>query len=234
MACSRLGGAGATRPSLPGVSVQLAGPSSWVFAESFDEALVLALFLRDALALPVAPATEVPPPLLGDPVPDRSPALRADAASAAVLWSRWWTALVHSAAERRAGQERPWSADDPMTTVARSDAGEAGSWDALRQAALLCAAEGSRWADQAKRSRAGGGRESAFPSGLVRGVAEDVAFDRDVDPGRVKAAVVVLPVSGSWWLPAAPGLALCSQAVPLDLRLAHLVLRTAFESGLQT
>ena len=209
--------------------MQLAGPSSWVFTESFDEALVLALFLRDALALPVPPDRSVPPPLAGDPVPDRSPALRADPAVAAGLWARWWASLVHSAGERLAGHERPWSADDPMTAARRSDAGEAGSWDALRQAALLCAAEGSRWADAAERAARG---RSAFPHDLVRGVAEDVAFDRGVDPGRVRASVVVLPVAGDWWLAPAPGLALCSAAVPRDVRRAHLVVRTAFESGL--
>jgi hypothetical protein len=64
-------------------------------------------------------------------------------------------------------------------------------------------------------------------------VAEDVAFDRSVDLGDVRASAVVLDVEGSWWHLLAPGAVACSLAATAEPETAQLVLRRAFESGLR-
>jgi hypothetical protein len=44
-----------------------------------------------------------------------------------------------------------------------------------------------------------------FSYRLVRQVAEDVAFDRSVNVGDMRASAIVLEVEGSWWHLLAPG-----------------------------
>ena len=78
-------------------------------------------------------------------------------------------------------------------------------------------------------------RRGSVPYPVVREVAEDLAFDRGVDPGRVRATVVLLDAeddAGAWWREVAPGVALCSFDAALHPVTARVVLRRAFAARL--
>ncbi|MGY1843009.1 hypothetical protein [Modestobacter sp. SYSU DS0875] len=103
---------------------------------------------------------------------------------------------------------------------------------ALQRAAVDTFPHAHRWVNQLRLEQRDE-REGSFPYRLVRQVAEDVAFDRRVDPGAVRASAVVLEVEGNWWHLLAPGAVGCSRAAAADPTTAELVLRRAFESGLR-
>jgi len=92
--------------------------------------------------------------------------------------------------------------------------------------------EAHRWVGR-RRLGPRGEREALFPYRLVGQVAEDIAFDRSVDVGDVRASALVLDVEGSWWHLLAPGIVVCSMAAAAEPDVAQLVLRQAFESGLR-
>lgn len=220
--------------------MQVAGTTSWRFAESARDAVPhVALFVRDALALPVAPGPAVPPPLAGT-VPDRHGLLSSDERDeAGRQWTDWWTALLGVEVHRqeppdpdhpaswqvqRARHDRAGSPPDPAALADRP---------ALRRAVVATSPEAHRWVDRLWDVEDRDGRGGCFPYRLVRQVAEDVAFDRRVDVGAVRASAVVLEVEGSWWHLPAPGAVVCSREATAEPRTAHLVLRQAFESGLR-
>ena len=211
-----------------------AGRSSWRFAESARSHLPhVAVFVRDAVGLPVAPGPGVPPPLVGG-VPDHHDVLPAeDRQVAGRQWAGWWADVVDLEVQRRAapdpgrgaraGRERAGAPPDFAALADRP---------ALHHAVVEVFPEAHRWV-----SRLTPGvpdeRHGCFPYRLVRQVAEDVASARSVDVGDVRAAALVLDVDGRWWHLLAPGTVTCSRAAAADPVLAELVLRRAFESGLR-
>lgn len=219
--------------------MQLAGTTSWRFAESARDSLPhVALFTRDALGLAVLPGPAVPPPLAGT-VPDRRALLSdRERREAGRHWTGWWAALLDAEVQRQ--EERP-DPGHPVSWAVRARREEVGSppdfaaladRPALRRAVVETFPEALRWVDRLDAgSRAE--RAGSFPYGLVRQVAEDVAFDRQVDVGAVRASAVVLEVEGIWWHLLAPGAVVCSAGATADPHTAHLVLRRAFESGLR-
>ena len=200
----------------------------------------VALFVRDALGLSVAPGPAVPPPLAGA-VPDRrgllSPGERHEAGR---QWTDWWTALLGVEVHRQ--EESPDPGHPASWQVLRAGRDRAGSppdfaaladRPALRRAVVDTFPEAHRWADRMRGVGDRDERGGCFPYRLVRQVAEDVAFDRGVDVGAVRASAVVLEVEGSWWHLPAPGAVVCSRGATAEPRTAHLVLRQVFESGLR-
>lgn len=74
-------------------------------------------------------------------------------------------------------------------------------------------------------------RRGFVPWAVTRGVAEDVIFDRGVDPDRVRATVLLVDVeddAGTWWREVAPGAVLCSFDAALHPTTARAMLRHAF------
>ncbi len=221
--------------------MQFVGSTSWRFAESArDEMPHVALFVRDALGLPVSPAPAVPPPLTGS-VPDRRGLLSAEEREeAGRQWPGWWAALLGFEVRL---QEEPPDPDHPASWAALwaqrdrigspPDSAALVDRPALRRAVVETSSEAHRWAGRLPDVEHRGEQGGCFPYRLVRQVAEDVAFDRRVDVGAVRASAVVLEVEGSWWHLLAPGAVVCSRAVTAEPRTAHLVLRQAFESGLR-
>jgi hypothetical protein len=219
--------------------VQLAGSASWRFAESArDELPHVALFIRDAVGLPVPPGPLVPPPLAGD-VPDHRGLLsEQDRQEAGLQWVDWWATVIGSAVEaRQAGPDPDRDTMWQALAARRERAGSPPDFAALADRPALHRVvaetfpEAHRWVSQLGFEH----REEphgCFAYRLVRQVAEDVAFDRSVNVGDMRASAIVLEVEGSWWHLLAPGTVLCSKAAAAEPSTAQLVLRSAFESGL--
>ena len=188
--------------------MRIAGRTSWRFAESVrDDLPHVALYVRDALGLAVAPDPAVPPRLVG-PVRDSQDLLpeqeRQEAASG---WAGWWAAVVDAQADRpeaagsglpdlrelQARRERVGSPPDFAALVDRP---------ALRPAVVEAFPAAHRWVGR-RRLSSPLERTGCFPYRLVRQVAEQVAADRSVDVGDVRAGAVVLDVEGTCWAPAA-------------------------------
>ena len=72
--------------------------------------------------------------------------------------------------------------------------------------------EAHDWVGQRRLDFPGEQPERCFLYRLIRQTAEDVAFDRSVVVGDVRARAVVLDVEGGWWHLLAPGIVLCSMA----------------------
>ena len=214
--------------------MELAGSTSWRFAESAGDHLPhVALFVRDATGLPVPPGPAVPPRLTGA-VPDHHDLLsQPEREDAGRQWVGWWSDVL--------GVDRQEAADRELHAFPRGAYERAGAppdfaaladRPALRRAVVATFPDAHRWVGRRRRS-AGAERQGSFTYGLVRQVAEDVAFDRSVDIGRVRAGAVVLHVEGVWWHLLVPGTVVCSTAATEDPVAAQQVLRQAFESGLR-
>ena len=224
------------RPHRKGYVVDLAGTTSWRFAESArDDLLHVALFVRDAVGLPVVSGPAVPPRLAGM-VPDRRDLLREEELrDAGRQWAGWWAAVLGLEVH----PQEPPGADTLRALGARRErVGSPPDFAALTERPALHRAvvetwrEAHDWVGQRRLDYSGEQGQGCFPYLLVRQVAEDVAFDRSVDVGKVQARAVVLDVDGSWWHLLAPGTVVCSGAAAAEPETAQLVLRQAFESGL--
>lgn len=212
--------------------MDVVGAPSWRFEESArDDLLHLALFVRDAVGIPVAPGPAAPPRLAGS-VPDHRDLLGEDERQAAGRqWDSWWTDVLgvqgqsHEALDAdavRAQGLRRERVGCPPDFAALADR------PALHRAVADCWPQARHWlARRSDRSR------GCFDDRLVRQIAEDVAFDHSVDVGAVRGRAVVLDVEGSWWHVLSPGAVVCSTAATADHETAQLVLRRAFESGLR-
>jgi hypothetical protein len=216
--------------------MKVAGSASWSMSETVPEPLHVALYVRDALRLPVPPEDGVPP--LADPVPDRRAVLPdAGRLEAAQQWGSWWEALVGAEVRRAdpepAGALEVWAREyvaDLERAGAAPDHLALADRPALRTAAVALSTEAHRWASSV--TEAVERREAGFPWELVKDEAEAVASEHGVDVGAVRGTVLVLAVSGLWWREVEPGHVLCSQGVRADRSAARAVLRRAFASRL--
>lgn len=212
--------------------MQFAGVRSWRLATSGSDLLTHALFVRQSAALIVdQPAA----PLIG-PVPDREAVLTAEQRrDAAHQWLLWWQRLLaHESAVQRGDDDADL---DPRTRMrARIAAREAVSdppdYTALADSAELRLAARRTFQDYRAWTRVAPRIEPKLDCQLVRQTVADVAFDKGVEENSLSAAVVVLPIAGRWWQRALPGMVLASTAVETDTRLAQVVLREAFVSGI--
>jgi len=77
-----------------GIAMFRRGKSSWRFSTDANGLLHAALFVRDALDLPVTSEPAIPPPLDGD-IPELRDRISAGARiDAAAAWPAWWDTLV--------------------------------------------------------------------------------------------------------------------------------------------
>lgn len=220
--------------------MEFTGTTSWRFAESGrDEMSHVALFIRDALGLPVPPGPAMPPPLFGT-FPDHRGLLSTEQRQeAGHQWTDWWATVLGVHVQLQAESADPGMSAVRETLRARNE--QAGSppdfaaladRPALQQAAVDAFPYAHRWVGQLRLEQRDE-REGNFRYRLVRQVAEDVAFDRRVDLGAVRASAAVLEVEGIWWHLVAPGAVVCSQLAAADPTTAELILRQAFESSLR-
>ena len=220
--------------------MQVAGSSSWRFTEDHSELLHIALFIRDAMALPVPQAPDIPPPLTSPP--PGWPGRGADPAAAAVQWAAWWRRLGAGEAEeaRAAGRLGGGEADQQAWADAAFAQHEelfdppdftslAGSPE-LRSLVRELSEAAIDWAGRAGPTRPPGGAGFGWP--LVRAVAEDVAAREGVPLAAVHGTVQVLGVDGVWSCLAEPGFALCSARLAASSDRARALLRAVFTSGL--
>jgi hypothetical protein len=204
--------------------VEVAESPSWRFAESVEQQLLLALWVRDALRLEIRHG----PPRLASKVPDRREHLQG---SASDQWLQWWRTLVEEAVLRNDGRanahRRPREqpvADGPLGLVEGPD---------LRETLAALLPEGLAGANLLQRAATLPAGRPAFAWQVVREVAEDVAFDHAVELDRVRGVALVLPVEGLWWQLAGPGAVLCSAAATADPLTGRVALSAAFESELE-
>ena len=211
--------------------MQVAGSPSWRFEESDGQLLALALAVRDTCGLPVPGGPGVPPRLVAPPTSaaDLAPGQRREAAR---QWAVWWADLVDLTA-RRLAPDRTAAPGGPDWPAELAAAGAPPDFTGLAdRPELRSAARATPDVLRAAPDRPGG-PHGTFAWELVRQVAEDVAFDRSVAADRVTGAAVVLDVEGPWWHEIGTGTLLCSRAAAEDPRVAHQVVRRAFESGLR-
>ncbi len=217
--------------------MQLQGVGSWRFAESVDEMLHVALYIRDAAGLDVAAGPTVPPALAGQ-VPDRRDVLdEEERRQASKQWSGWWTDLLADAAHLHQG---PRDADpnawmDDLTERA-SKTGAPPDFAGLSGRAALRRAAGAmmpcHWAADACRATPPPAGQPAFGWALTAEVAEAMARDRGIALETVRGVALVLVVQGAWWALQQPGVVLCSATAAGNVGTARTILHAAYESGL--
>jgi hypothetical protein len=223
--------------------MQVAGSASWRFEEGNSQLLHLALFIRDAAALPVQQAGDIPPPL-ASPVPGRAdtvPTGHPDVTAA--QWITWWRQLTDSEADEAQHEGR--RIDEDSRTDARAmlaylqslfDPPEftslAGSAE-LRSLAKHLHEDAIEWSNRSQAADPARPDGGLFQWGLVRAVAEEVAAGHGVPVGAVRGAVQVLDVDGMWSCVTAPGFALCSAALATSPARARALLHVVFGSGLR-
>jgi hypothetical protein len=211
------------------------GRSSWRFSSDLNARLHAALFVRDALDLPVATGAAIPPRLDGD-IPRLANRISADVRpEAAAEWPAWWDRLVRVeiGREKAAGDhamirqhlgELIEHVDPPAWRSLQDRPG-------LRAAAQATFEEGHRWADQTLGPlKYPDPCRQFFQWDWIRDVAKQVARDQDVNLGAVRGSAQVLLVGGRWWTLIESGSVLCSAAAAEDEATARRVLRLTFES----
>jgi hypothetical protein len=211
--------------------MRVAGSESWTFRHGIAQLPHAAVYVRDATGLEPAPDSVVPP-CLGVLDDERRDVLdEAGRAEAGAQWLRWWRGLVAAEATRRGSpgevvQDSFWPGYDG--SIAGLGPGDQ---SALQRAVAAAFDDGCSWLRR-WRSAVPETDRMCFEWHLVRDVAEDVARRRQVSPGAVRGAVVVLRVEGNWWAGFGSGVAACSVACAQDPQIARDVLLEAFESGL--
>jgi hypothetical protein len=214
------------------------GRSSWRFAIDVSELLHAALFVRDAVRLPVAGGTDIPPRLEGD-VPDLAsrlaPEVRGEAAGA---WSVWWETLLELELRKdRIAGDRDQMGDFHRHMSQTVDAPDWSSLDnrpALQAAVRLAFADGARWAGSALEPlKMPDQKRPTFRWAWVRDGAKHVAGDHAVGIGDVHGSAKVLLVEGSWWVVPRPGVVLCSVLAAEEENIARQILRDVFESAVR-
>lgn len=214
--------------------MQLADTGSWRLSAGGSQACELALFVRDAARLPMS--TRDVPALIGD-VPDLTKALQVTTRqTAADHWQQWWQQLVDFEIQDRLARQADARARAHELINQRRAVFDPPQFQALAdRPALRAAAQASfdrfrEWESARRPPHPAGRPESLLDSSLMKQVAEEVAFDREVRMDAVQARVVVLPVHGVWWQRQAPGVVLSSPAAARDPLTAHTLLHDAFDS----
>lgn len=241
-----------------------AGSSSWSTGESLDPELHRLLYVRQALVGQAEAALDPPalrhrPPAVDVPA-DQVPAALAEWGR---WWRSTLTLVLVQQGHDVPGAEivRGWAQRSSPPEDASPHWHEEGT--ALHDAYEAVRPEGAhrlsepvlravvdqvemdahRWVNQHHREvtalQATGDlwtvRRGSVPWAVTREVAEDVVFDRGVDPERVRASTLLADVeddAGTWWREVAHGAVLCSFDAALHPVTARVMLRHAFTARL--
>jgi hypothetical protein len=212
------------------------GTESWRLSISKgDQSLHVALYLRDAYHIST-PETDVPPALLGLVERVETRLDPSDVLELTTSWLWWWRRIVQFESRRGLGDR--FGASDNENFVPAMGAAHQLVFDpveafvSLSERPLLQRAAVQTWRPANEwmkhHSRQGERRGSLVP----KDVAEAVIAEHAVSPGRVRGAVIVLSVTGSWSRIVEPGVVLCSDEAYLDDSQFAVVLKNTFESGL--
>lgn len=236
--------------------MRVAGSASWRFAETVSQRPLVALFVRDALGLPV-PGGEGIPPGLDDDLLDHSVLLgSARRAAAGASWPSWWHAVLarevahqmHDPGSPPTGRGRDGAVAWARQVAAEHrdlDAGYPVVFDppefdgladrpALQEAVSVTFRKALEWADRCRRAllQPPAGRHGQFDYGLTRRVAEQTARRYRVSPEEVHGCAVIVPVQGMWWYRVRTGAIVCSVHAARDPTTAETILTDAFTSGI--
>jgi len=217
---------------------------SWQFGHGDMGFLHTALFVRDAAALPVAPAPDIPPRLAGEIPGDAEVLTGPERTTAGQQWAGWWHRLVGQAVREARQSVTPLPAgtdpDDFHARIRHRFGGRDEVFDPpafralagiepLHSAVIATFGLFRQWSisrqDQAELAQRG------FAPGIVRAAAERTAADLGVPVNDLAGYANVLDLDGQWWHLAGPGCALCSVAVARDPVAAARLLREIFSSG---
>jgi hypothetical protein len=212
--------------------MRFAGRPSWRLSVGDEDLLEVALWVRDALGLPIDSA-DVPPPLADSP--PRSSVL--DGEDLAVVgrdWLDWWRALLALQVARRANPLREGSFPDWVRQHSSLRHGVGGPEDdfagladapALRRATVALFREAHRGVGRV-------GPQQERPWEAIARVVDEVVAERGVTPGQLDGSVILLPVVGVWWRLLAPGVVLASVEAYLGPDVGDDVVRAALESSI--
>lgn len=213
-----------------------AGAESWRLSISKNEqSLHVALYLRDAYHL-ATPEADIPPALIGKVERTATELNSSDVLELTTSWLKWWRRVVGFESRRGLG-DRFGASDNENFLLAMGAAHQlvfdpVEAFVSLSEHPLLQRAAVQTWRPANEwmkyHSRQGERRGSLVP----KDAAEAVIAEHAVSPGRVRGAVIVLSVTGSWSRIVEPGVALCSEEAYLDDSLFATVLKETFESGL--
>lgn len=210
-----------------------AGSPSWrLSVNDSPQTTSFALFVREALDLPVPPSPDTPPRRGSGKAYCEVDLSAAERQLAGEQWLAWWRRLVE--VDFRTHAPMPTEGDahalirarvaereqvfDPPTFAALSDS------PALRTAAIAAFKDFTR---QSPRGRRG------FDATLTRDVADALIAELDISPDRLDASVLTIDVPGNWYRIPRPGTAICSLDLATDAQAAQRLLRAVFVSGLE-
>lgn len=219
--------------------MQRVGSPSWrLSVNESPQTISVALFVREALDLPVPSSPDTPPRRVAGKAYREVDLSAAERQEAGEQWLAWWRELVdvefllHEAIPpdsdmptlARDRMEHRQRVFDPPTFAALSES------PALRTAVLTTFEE-----ELARRKEAGPGArgERGFDWALIRDVADTLIAEYAINPDRLDASLLMIDVPGRWYRIPRPGTAVCSVELTTDAHAAKGVLREAFISGLE-
>lgn len=151
----------------------------------------------------------------------------------------WYRAVVDLIVEEQrdpppSGVGKAWQRWARARAAARDAVGAWPEFAGLASEPLLRRAALAAYRDPPPSDR---GIAAALPTDRAtwfaqRAIVDDIVARRGADPGDLDGAVVLLPVAGTWWHLAAPGVVLASGDAYLDEGLGRALVRTALESSL--
>lgn len=219
------------------------GSESWrLTVDDNSNLLQVALYVRDACGLDVTVDHSIPPRLLGTVVDHRDDLTAQIRQSAGEQWMAWWQTIIALVGAQELGTlqlpSEPFERLEAMTAVHESlldwpELDGFGDRPALREAVRVSYEDATRWLSQRARGAVRGRRMRATYDGATLGSIVRALVERlGVEPGRLRAAVLVVGVEGDWSSLVAPGVLVCSESVTVaPARFAALV-ESAFVSGL--
>lgn len=221
--------------------MQRSGSPSWrLSVNDSPQAISFALFVREALDLPVPSSPDTPPLRVAGKSHLEVGLSAAGRREAGEQWPAWWRRLVD--VEFRT--HKPMPPDGDMPTLMRERMAdrqrvfdppafpELSDSPALQTAVLATFGE-----EFARRRAAGKGEqrrgERGFDWALIRDVADALLAEYAISPDRLDASVLMIDVPGHWYRIPQPGNAICSFELAADASAARSLIRAAFVSGLE-
>jgi len=210
-----------------------AGSPSWrLSVNDSPQTTSFALFVREALDLPVPPSPDTPPRRSSGKAYREVGLSAAERQQAGEQWLAWWRRLmkvdfrthapmptegdVHALIRARVAERE--QVFDPPTFSALSDS------PALQTAAVAVFEDFTRHSSRGRRG---------FDATLTRDVADALIAELNLSPDRLDASVLTIDVPGHWYRIPGPGTAICSLDLAADPQAAEKLLRAVFVSGLE-